>query len=125
MVTEHAVFLMLIGILSKFKNNSNFSINLRAYSSLRPTGALRQVSNFSIGGFFIRTGHASSFKRGDKIELVTRLPLEKRIMLIKAQVAHVTNRGMGVQFLEVHGPCAQAIQSNFEVFRATVPLPAP
>jgi hypothetical protein len=46
-------------------------------------------------------------------------------MLIKAQVAYVTGKGMGVQFLDVHGPCAQAIQSNFEVFRATIPLPAP
>jgi len=86
---------------------------------------IRQVSNFSIGGFFIRTGHASSFKRGDKIELVTRLPLEKRIILINAQVAHVTDKGVGVQFLDVHGTCAQAIQSNFDVFRATIPLPAP
>ena len=86
---------------------------------------VKQVSNFSTGGVFIQNAPSSSFKRGDKIELVTRLPLEKRIMLIKAQVAHVPSKGMGVQFLDVHGPCAQAIQSNFEVFRATVPLPTP
>jgi hypothetical protein len=92
---------------------------------VRGLKGVKQVSNFSTGGAFIRNEPSSSFKRGDKIELVTRLPLEKRIMLIKAQVAHVTSKGMGVQFLDVHGPCAQAIQSNFEVFRATVPLPAP
>jgi hypothetical protein len=92
---------------------------------VRGLKGVKQVCNFSTGGVFIQDEHSSSFKRGDKIELVTRLPLEKRIMLIKAQVAHVTSKGMGVQFLDVHGPCAQAIQSNFEVFRATVPLPAP
>jgi hypothetical protein len=92
---------------------------------VRGLKGIKHVSNFSIGGVFIQTDLSSSFKRGDKIELVTRLPLEKRIMLIKAQVAHVTDKGVGVQFLDVHGPCAQAIQSNFEVFRATVPLPAP
>ena len=93
---------------------------------VRGLKGVKQVNNFSTGGVFIQNEpSSSSFKRGDKIELVTRLPLEKRIMLIKAQVAHVTSKGMGVQFLDVHGPCAQAIQSNFEVFRATVPLPAP
>ena len=92
---------------------------------VRGLKGVKQVSNFSTGGVFIQNEPSSSFKRGDKIELVTRLPLEKRIMLIKAQVAHVTSKGTGVQFLDVHGPCAQAIQSNFEVFRATVPLPAP
>ena len=92
---------------------------------VRGLKGVKQVSNFSTGGVFIQNEPSSSFKRGDKIELVTRLPLEKRIMLIKAQVAHVTSKGMGVQFLDVHGPCAQAIQSNFDVFRATIPLPAP
>jgi len=93
---------------------------------VRGLKGVKQVNNFSTGGVFIQNEpSSSSFKRGDKIELVTRLPLEKRIMLIKAQVAHVTSKGMGVQFLDVHGPCAQAIQSNFEVFRTTVPLPAP
>jgi hypothetical protein len=92
---------------------------------VRGLKGVKQVSNFSTGGVFIQNEPSSSFKRGDKIELVTRLPLEKRIMLIKAQVAHVTSKGMGVQFLDIHGPCAQAIQSHFDVFRATVPLPAP
>ncbi|MCU0595313.1 MAG: PilZ domain-containing protein [Desulfobacterota bacterium] len=92
---------------------------------VRGLEGVKRVSNFSTGGVFIETEPSSTFKRGDQIELVTRLPLEKRIMLVKAQVAHVSRKGMGVQFLDVHGPCAQAIQSNFEVFRATVPLPAP
>ena len=100
-------------------------IQFHLHVVVRGLKGVKQVSNFSTGGVFIQNEPSSSFKRGDKIELVTRLPLEKRIMLIKAQVAHVTSKGMGVQFLDVHGPCAQAIQSNFEVFRATVPLPAP
>ena len=92
---------------------------------VRGLKGVKHVSNFSIGGVFIRSEQPSSFKRGDKIELVTRLPLEKRIMLIKAQVAYVTSKGMGVQFVDIHGPCAQAIQSNFDVFSATIPLPSP
>ena len=92
---------------------------------VRGLKGVKQVTNFSTSGVFIRNEAPPSFKRGDKIELFTRFPLEKRIMLITAQVAHVTSKGMGVQFLDVHGPCAQAIQSHFAVFKATVPLPAP
>lgn len=93
---------------------------------IRGLKGIKEISNFSVGGVFIQTElPSSSFKRGDKIELVTRLPLEKRIMLIKGQVAHVTGKGLGVQFLDLHGTGAQAIQSHFDVFRATVPLPAP
>jgi Tfp pilus assembly protein PilZ len=92
---------------------------------IRGLKGIKHVNNFSVGGVFIQTDLSSSLKRGDKIELVTRLPLEKRIMLIKAQVAHVTGKGVGVQFLDVNGPCVQAIQSNFEVFKATIHLPAP
>jgi hypothetical protein len=65
---------------------------------VRGLKGIQQISNFSTGGVFIRNEPTSSFKRGDKIELVTRLPLEKRIMLIKAQVVHVTSTGMGVSF---------------------------
>lgn len=92
---------------------------------IRGLKGIKHVNNFSVGGVFIQTDLSSSLKRGNKIELVTRLPLEKRIMLIKAQVAHVTGKGVGVQFLDVHGPCVQAIQSNFEGFKATIHLPAP
>ncbi len=51
---------------------------------IRGLKGLKQDSNFSTGGVFIQNESSPSFKRGAKIELVTRLPLEKRIMLIKA-----------------------------------------
>ena len=83
---------------------------------------LKKMLNFSTGGAFIRTEQPSAFKQGGKINLFTRLPLEKKAMVIKAEVAHVTDEGIGVKFLDLYGRDAEAIEHNFEVFKGTIPL---
>ena len=91
---------------------------------VRGSKGVKKVKNFSTGGFFIEVDDSGLFKRGDRVEIVTRLPLEKRIMIIKGQVAHATEKGIGIRFLDLWGPNSDAVENNFQVFRATIPLPA-
>jgi Tfp pilus assembly protein PilZ len=81
-----------------------------------------KIMNLSTGGVFIQTARALQFERGHEIEVVTTLPLERRAISVKARVAHVKNDGIGVEFVNVFGREAAAIDSTFEVFKATVPL---
>lgn len=90
---------------------------------LRGLKGVKKVKNFSTGGFFIEVEEPRAFKQGDGVEIVTRLPLEKRIMTLKGQVAHATNKGIGVRFVDLWGPNSEAIENNFQVFKATIPLP--
>ena len=90
---------------------------------VRGEKGVKKVRNFSTGGFFIEVEEPGHYRRGDRVEIVTRLPLEKRIMIIKGQVAHSTDHGIGIRFLDLWGPNSEAVESNFQVFRATIPLP--
>jgi c-di-GMP-binding flagellar brake protein YcgR len=81
-----------------------------------------KIRNFSTGGAFIQTTRALQFKRGHEIDVVTTLPLERKAISVKARVAHVEKEGIGVEFVDVFGREAAAIDSTFEVFKATVPL---
>ena len=81
-----------------------------------------KIMNLSTGGVFIQTSRALQFKQGHEIEVVTTLPLERRAISVKARVAHVKDDGIGVGFVNVFGREAAAIDSTFEVFKATVPL---
>jgi hypothetical protein len=91
---------------------------------VRGSKGVKKVKNFSTGGFFIEVDESRLFKTGDRVEIVTKLPLEKRIMIIKGQVAHSSHSGIGVKFLDLWGPNSEAVENNFQVFRATIPLPA-
>jgi hypothetical protein len=90
---------------------------------VRGLKGVKQVKNFSRGGVFVEVEKSLRFKTGDRVEIVTRLPLEKRIMIVKGQVAHATEKGIGIRFLDIWGPNSEAIEKNFQVFKATIPLP--
>ena len=83
---------------------------------------VKKTSNFSTVGLFIEIENPSRFKQGQILELITRLPEEKKVMKIKARVAHITERGIGVKFMDLSGPDLDAIESTFRIFRATMPL---
>lgn len=90
---------------------------------LRGLKGVKRVKNFSRGGVFVEVKEAGRFRAGEEVEIVTRLPLEKRIMNVKGRVTHATGKGIGIKFLDLWGPNAQAIDRNFQVFKATIPLP--
>lgn len=89
---------------------------------VRGLKGVKKVKNFSRGGVFVEVGQPRGFKEGDRVEIVTRLPLEKRIMTVTGQVAHTTGNGIGVRFLDLWGPNSEAIEKHFQVFKATIPL---
>ena len=90
---------------------------------VRGLKGVKKMKNFSRSGIFVELEQLEEFKTGDRVEIVTRLPLEKRIMIVKGQVAHATDKGIGIRFVDLWGPNSEAIEKNFQVFKATIPLP--
>lgn len=84
---------------------------------------VKETKNFSTGGLFIRTDHASHFKRGDTVSLATKLPLEEKVIKLKAEIVHVSVNGVGVRFVDLMGSVHTAIEHTFRIFQVTVPLP--
>jgi Tfp pilus assembly protein PilZ len=89
---------------------------------LRGLKGVKRVKNFSRGGVFVELEHARVFKAGDRVEIVTRFPLEKRVMTVAGRVAHTTDKGIGIRFVDLWGPNSEAIEKHFQVFKATIPL---
>jgi c-di-GMP-binding flagellar brake protein YcgR len=85
-------------------------------------GGSMKIMDFSTGGAFLRTENPSQFEREERIDIFTRLPLEKKAMVIKSRVVHIAKKGVGVKFLNLCGHVAEAIEYNFEVFKNTIPL---
>ena len=90
---------------------------------IKDTKGIKKIKNFSTRGAFIETEDPLQFKRGDRIGIVTRLPLERKAMLIKARVVYISSKGIGVQFYDLWGKEAEAVDYTFEVFKGTIPLP--
>ena len=84
---------------------------------------MERTKNFSTGGLFIFTGHAEHFKRGDSVNLTTKLPLEEKVVKLRGEIAHISDKGMGVKFVDLTGSAHTAIDHTFQVFQATIPLP--
>jgi hypothetical protein len=90
---------------------------------IKDNEGIKKIKNFSTTGAFIETENPLQFKRGDKIGIVTRLPLEKKDMLIKAEVKYISSNGIGVQFYDLWGDKSEAIDYTYEVYKGTIPLP--
>ncbi len=90
---------------------------------IKDNKGIKKITNFSTNGAFIETKDPLQFKRGDKIGIVTRLPLEKKAMLIKAKVVYISSKGIGVQFYDLWGKKYEAVDYTYEVYKGTIPLP--
>ena len=84
---------------------------------------LKEIQNFGVVGVFIRTENPSQFKVGSRILLATKLPHEKKTMRIRAQVIHVSEKGIGVEFLDVIPEDIMALERCFSIFKHTIPMP--
>ena len=82
-----------------------------------------KIKNFSLGGLFVETEAFPRFGTGAEIDLVIKLPLEEDPIQISPRVAHVTGKGVGVEFVNLDPLHATAFESCFHVFRHTVPMP--
>ncbi len=81
-----------------------------------------KIMNLSTSGALIHNRGPSNFKRGDEIELIMKLPLEKKTTRIKAEVAHGTG-DIGVKFKDLSPQDATDIKYCFDVFKHTLPMP--
>jgi hypothetical protein len=84
---------------------------------------VRKMKNFSKSGAFILTDDSSQFKKGNKISLFMKFPLEEKPTIMHAQVTHIDEEGIGVKFVDLLGRNEEAVEYNFEVFKGTLPLP--
>lgn len=82
-----------------------------------------KMMNFCTGGAFIHTDNPSQFKAGDEEELAMKFPLENKPSKLKARVAHVTSRGIGVEFQDLSLRDTTAIDYCYDVFEHTLPFP--
>jgi hypothetical protein len=84
---------------------------------------LKEIRNFGVVGVFIQTENPSQFKIGSRILLVTKLPHEKKPMRVRAEVIHVSEKGIGVEFLDVIPEDIMALERCFSIFKHTIPMP--
>jgi len=90
---------------------------------IRGQQGLRKIRNFGLYGVYIRTENPSQFKNGDEIYLITKFPSEKKAMQLRSRVAHVSDKGIGVEFIDVNPKNAMSMDYCFNIFKHTVPLP--
>jgi hypothetical protein len=81
---------------------------------------VHNVKDFSLNGLFIRT---SRFMPGDRIQLVMKLPEETKSVQLQARITRVTAEGIGVEFLDAPPQDRMSLESCFDVFKHTVPIP--
>jgi hypothetical protein len=90
---------------------------------IREHHGLKQIRNFGLGGVFVGTEDPSQFGSGDEVYLVMKFPSETKAMQVKSRIAHTSDKGIGVEFIDVSPKNAMSMEYCFNIFRHTVPLP--
>jgi hypothetical protein len=83
----------------------------------------QEVRNFSPKGFFLHTDDPWQYKVGDEICVVIKLPNEHRALELNARVAHVSEKGVGIEFKNLQPQDAMSVEYCFHIFKHTTPLP--
>lgn len=83
---------------------------------------IQKVTDMSVGGIFVENEQASTFKKGQTLHLNIKLPTEYEPITIKAEVANVRDRGIGLKFVDLTQPHQQALRVCFDAFKDTIPL---
>ena len=84
---------------------------------------LQQVLNFSTNGLFLGTEDPWQYKVGEEIRLVMTLPNEQAPLELNARVAHVSEKGVGIAFMNLQPEDAMSVEYCFHIFKHTTPLP--
>jgi len=90
---------------------------------IREHHGLKEIRNFGLGGVFVGTEDPSRFKSGEEVYLIMKFPSETKAMQVKSRVAHTSDNGFGVEFIDVSPKNAMSMEYCFNIFRHTVPLP--
>ena len=80
-----------------------------------------EITNLSVTGVFIYTEAPSRFKPDDEVDLVLKFPTEDEAMLVKGQVRHITERGIGVKFTKLTNDYIKIIAKYYSKLRRVKP----
>jgi len=84
----------------------------------------KRITDISPGGVFIECANASKcgFQTGQILHLFMKLPTRDTPLVVKAQVRHVGERGIGCKFVEPGERNEEAIRQCISVFKDTLPI---
>jgi hypothetical protein len=97
----------------------DFHLNIAVKGQKGP----QRIINFSPSGFFLSTEDPRQYQVGDEICVVMELPNEQAPRELKARVVHVSERGVGVAFMNLQPEDAVSVEYCFHIFKHTMPLP--
>jgi Tfp pilus assembly protein PilZ len=72
---------------------------------------------------FIQTENPSRFKTGVEINVVMKLLNQTENMLVNGRVAHVSDKGIGVEFTDLRPQDAMAMELCYESAKHAAQLP--
>ncbi len=84
---------------------------------------LREVQNLGLYGIFIRTKNPAQFQLGDSIYIEMKFPHETKVLNMKARVSHISKKGIGVEFIGLPPQDAMSMESCFNIFKHSTPMP--
>ena len=80
-----------------------------------------EITNISVTGAFIYIETSSQFKPDDEVDLVLKFPTEDEAMLVKGKVRHITERGVGIEFMKLTSEHIKGIAKYYSKLRRTKP----
>ena len=80
------------------------------------------ITDISMGGVFIELKDHSKLRIGQTVYLCLVLPTEREPIKVKARVANLNGRGMGVRFINLTRRSQNSIRFCFTTFKDTLPI---
>ncbi len=81
-----------------------------------------QILDFSPEGFYIEMSAPGELAVGRSINLALRLPIERHVLKIKAQITHQDGNGIGCKLVDPTPQTYESLERCFNIFNATLPL---
>jgi hypothetical protein len=81
-----------------------------------------KVTDISMGGAFLELKPGPVFKIGQTLNLVLKLHTEYDHINMKAKLANIRERGLGIEFMDITQKNQGIIRFCFETFKDTIPL---
>lgn len=83
----------------------------------------QEIVNFSLHGVCLKMQSPSSLKPGQETCLTITIPHDKIVVRLKVRVAHVSHKGVGLEYLNLHPADVRTLEYCFNIFRSTIPMP--
>lgn len=83
---------------------------------------LLKITDISLGGVFIELEDHSTLRKGQTLYLCIAMPTERDPIKVKARVATLNGRGIGVRFINLTRRNLNSIRFCFNTFKDTLPI---